>query len=123
MKTIVLGGGVVGTSTAYYLAKLGHEVHLVDRQEDVALETSFANGGVLHTSEVEPWSRPGMPRNILRWVGREDAPMLLRYSAIPGMWRWGLDFVRNCTIERYRRHAAINLCAAEVTIEPPGSRA
>ena len=74
MKTIVLGGGVIGTTTAYYLAKLGHEVHLVDRQEGVALETSFANGGVLHTSEAEPWSRPGMPTNIWKWLGKEDAP-------------------------------------------------
>jgi D-amino-acid dehydrogenase len=109
MKTIVLGGGVIGTSTAYYLAKLGHEVHLIERREGAALETSFGNGGVLHTSEAEPWSRPGMPANIWKWLGREDAPMLLRYRALPKMWRWGLDFVRNCTPDRYRRHTQINL--------------
>jgi D-amino-acid dehydrogenase len=109
MKTIVLGGGVIGTTTAYYLAKLGHEVHLVDRQDGVAMETSFANGGVLHTSEAEPWSRPGMPSNIWKWLGQENAPMLLRYSALPGMWRWGLAFIRNCTLERYRRSTMINL--------------
>ena len=73
------------------------------------METSFANGGVLHTSEAEPWSRPGMPANIWRWLGKEDAPMLLRYSALPGMWRWGLEFIRNCTLERYRRSTTINL--------------
>ena len=66
MKAIVPGGGVIGTSTAYYLAKGGHEVHLVERQEDATLETSFANGGVLHTSEAEPWSRRGMWINILK---------------------------------------------------------
>ncbi|MGH6896203.1 MAG: D-amino acid dehydrogenase [Geminicoccaceae bacterium] len=109
MKTIVLGGGVIGTTTAYYLAKAGHEVHLVERQDGVALETSFANGGVLHTSEAEPWSRPGMPTKILKWLGKEDAPMLLRYGALPGMWRWGLAFMRNCTLERYRRSTMINL--------------
>lgn len=109
MKAIVLGGGVIGTSTAYYLAKAGHEVHLVERREDVALETSFANGGVLHTSEAEPWSRPGMWLNILKWMGRENAPMLLRARAIPQMSRWGMSFIRNCTLERYRRHTSINL--------------
>ena len=125
MKVIVLGGGVIGTTTAYYLAKLGHEVHLVDRQDGVALETSFANGGVLHTSEAEPWSRPGMPTNIWKWLGKEDAPMLLRYGALPGMWRWGLAFLRNCTLERYRRSTTINLrlsfytlkCIAEIREE------
>jgi D-amino-acid dehydrogenase len=117
MKTIVLGGGVIGTTTAYYLAKLGHEVVLVDRRDDVAMETSFGNGGVLHTSEVEPWSRPGMPRNILRWLGKEDAPMLLRTSALPQMWRWGLAFVRNCKPERYRRHMRHNLRLSLYTLE------
>jgi D-amino-acid dehydrogenase len=117
MKTLVLGGGVIGTATAYYLAKLGHEVQLVDRQPDVAMETSFGNGGVLHTSEVEPWSRPGMPRNIWRWLGKEDAPMLLRTSALPGMWRWGLSFWRNCTPERYRRHMANNLRLSLYTLQ------
>ena len=117
MKTIVLGGGVIGTTTAYYLAKLGHEVHLVDRQDGVAMETSFANGGVLHTSEAEPWSRPGMPKNILKWLGKEDAPMLLRYSALPGMWRWGLAFIRNCSLERYRRSTTINLRLSFYTLK------
>ena len=117
MKTIVLGGGVIGTTTAYYLAKLGHEVHLVDRQDGVAMETSFANGGVLHTSEAEPWSRPGMPNNILKWLGKEDAPMLLRYGALPGMWRWGLAFIRNCSLERYRRSTMINLRLSFYTLQ------
>ena len=85
MKAIVLGGGVIGTATAYYLAKFGHEVHLVERQSGVAMETSFANGGVLHTSEAEPWSRPGMPAKTLKWLGKENPPMLLRYRALPGM--------------------------------------
>ena len=61
MKSIVLGAGVVGVTTAYYLAKAGHEVHLVERQADVAMETSAANGSVMHASLCEPWSRPGMP--------------------------------------------------------------
>ncbi len=71
-----------------------------------ALETSFGNGGVIHASEVEPWSQPGMPRKILKWLGKEDAPLLVRYGAIPHMWRWGLKFVANCTPERFRAQHA-----------------
>jgi len=109
MKTIVLGAGIIGTTTAYYLAKAGHEVHVIDRQSDAAMETSFANGGVLHTSEAEPWSQPGMPRKVLSWMGKPNAPMLLHVSALPSIWRWGLSFMRNCSLERYRFAAAVNL--------------
>jgi len=116
VKTIVLGAGVIGTTTAYYLAKAGHEVHVIDRQPEVAMETSFANGGVLHASEAEPWSRPGMPRAVLGWIGKDDAPMLLRLSAIPSLWRWGLDFMRHCTVERYRQAIAVNLRLAHHTL-------
>lgn len=116
MKVIVLGSGVIGTTTAYYLAKAGHEVHVVERRPDVAMETSFANGGVLHTSEAEPWSQPGMPRKLLSWIGKENAPMLLRMSAIPSMWRWGLSFIRNCSVERYRAAAIVNLRLANHTL-------
>lgn len=116
MKTIVLGSGIVGTTTAYYLAKAGHEVHVIERQSEAAMETSFANGGVLHTSEVEPWSRPGMPRAVLSWIGKENAPMLLRLSALPSMWLWGIDFIRNCSLERYRSAAAVNLRLANHTL-------
>jgi len=116
MKTIVLGGGIIGTTTAYYLAKAGHEVQLIDRQSDVAMETSFANGGVLHTSEAEPWSQPGMPGKVLSWMGKENAPMLLHLRALPSIWRWGLSFMRNCSLERYRFAAAVNLCLALHTL-------
>jgi D-amino-acid dehydrogenase len=116
MKTIVLGGGIIGTTTAYYLAKAGHEVQLIDRQNDVAMETSFANGGVLHTSEAEPWSQPGMPGKVLSWMGKENAPMLLHLRALPSIWRWGLSFMRNCSLERYRFAAAVNLRLALHTL-------
>jgi D-amino-acid dehydrogenase len=116
MKTIVLGAGVIGTTSAYFLAKAGHEVHVLDRQPEAAMETSFANGGVLHTSEAEPWSRPGMPRAVLGWIGKDDAPMLLRLRALPSLWRWGLDFIRNCNVERYRRSLAVNLRLANHTL-------
>jgi D-amino-acid dehydrogenase len=116
MKTIVLGSGIIGTTTAYFLARAGHEVHVIDRQGEAAMETSFGNGGVLHTSEAEPWSRPGMPRSVLGWLGKEDAPMLLRLGALPSMWRWGLDFVRNCEVGRYRKAVGVNLRLANHTL-------
>ena len=102
MRTIVIGAGAVGNATAFYLHKRGHEVVVLERQPGAALENSLGNGGVIHASEVEPWSQPGMPRKILSWLGQENAPLLLRYGAIPHMWRWGLDFVANCTPARFR---------------------
>mgnify|MGYP003351313430 CR=1 FL=1 len=105
MRICVLGGGVVGVATAYYLSRDGHDVTVVDQGAGPALETSFGNGAIIHASEVEPWSQPGMPRKILQWLGQEDAPMLLRYGAIPHMWRWGLEFARNCTPEKFRANA------------------
>jgi len=109
MTTVVLGAGAVGTATAWYLRKSGHEVVLVERQAEAAMETSWGNGGVIHASEVEPWSQPGMPMKIIKWLGKENAPLLLRYGAIPHMLGWGIEFARNCTPERFRENAKSNL--------------
>lgn len=117
MRTIVMGAGVIGTATAYFLAKQGHEVVVLDRQSGAALETSFGNGGVLHTSECEPWARPGMVANVLKWLGKEDAPLLLRPSALPHMWRWGIGFALNCSTAPYRRNTMANMRLAFLTLE------
>jgi D-amino-acid dehydrogenase len=109
MTTVVLGAGAVGTATAWYLRKSGHDVVLVERQAEAAMETSWGNGGIIHASEVEPWSQPGMPTKIITWLGQENAPMLLRYGAIPHIMRWGIEFARNCTPERFRENAKSNL--------------
>ena len=109
MTTVVLGAGAVGTATAWYLRKAGHDVTVIERQPEAALETSWGNGCVIHASEVEPWSQPGMPAKIVKWLGKENAPLLLRYGAIPAMWRWGIDFARNCTPEKFRANALSNL--------------
>src|SRR3954470_22164916 len=116
MTTVVLGAGAVGTATAWYLSKAGHDVTLVERQAEAAMETSWGNGGVIHASEVEPWSQPGMPRKIIGWLGQENAPLLLRYGAIPHMGRWGIGFARNCTPERFRRNAEANLRLALLSL-------
>jgi D-amino-acid dehydrogenase len=109
MKTIVIGAGIVGTATAFYLWKHGCEVTVIERQGEAALETSFGNGGVIHVSEAETWSRPGMPMKILRWLGDEQAPLLLRYHALPEMWKWGVGFLRNCDAARFRKNTLANL--------------
>jgi D-amino-acid dehydrogenase len=109
MTIIVLGAGAVGTATAWYLSKSGHDVILVERRGHAAMETSWGNGGVIHASEVEPWSQPGMPMKIIQWLGKENAPLLLRYGAMPHIIRWGIAFARNCTPEKFRQNAKANL--------------
>lgn len=101
MRIVVLGAGLIGTATAYYLAKAGHEVVVLDRRNAAGLETSFANGALLTPSTSDSWAAPGTPQKILKWLGQEDAPMLLRLRALPGMIGWGLRFLRECRPERW----------------------
>ena len=102
MRVIVLGAGVVGVASAWYLAADGHEVTVVERQPAPARETSFANGGQISVSHAEPWANPSAPAKALRWLGREDAPLLWRLRADPAQWAWGLRFLRECTAARAR---------------------
>jgi D-amino-acid dehydrogenase len=106
MQVVVLGAGLIGVSTAYYLQQLGHEVTVVDRQAAPAAETSFANGGQVSVSHAEPWANPGAPLKVLQWLGREDAPLLFRLRADPRQWLWGLQFLRECTPARTRHNIA-----------------
>jgi D-amino-acid dehydrogenase len=96
LKIIVLGAGVVGTASAWYLRQAGHEVTVLERQPGAALETSFANGCQISVSHAEPWSNPATLLKVLRNLGRPDAPLLLRLRADPLQWRWCLQFVREC---------------------------
>ena len=96
MRVIVLGAGIIGATTAYTLAVEGHDVLVLDRQPESGLETSFANGGLVTPATSDSWAAPGTPTKILKWLGKDDAPMLLRLSAIPGMFRWGMSFLANC---------------------------
>ncbi len=106
MKVIVLGSGLLGVSSAYYLAQLGHDVTVLDRQASPAAETSFANGGQISVSHAEPWANPGAPFKILQWLGKEDAPLLFRIRADMRQWLWGLQFLRECTPARTRHNIA-----------------
>ena len=96
MKVIVMGAGVIGVASAWYLAKAGHEVVVLERNGAPACETSFGNGGQISVSHAEPWANPSAPLKMLRWLGKEDAPLLFRMRADMQQWAWGLRFLREC---------------------------
>ena len=104
MRVLVLGSGLLGVSSAYYLSQLGHEVTVIDRQASPAAETSFANGGQISVSHAEPWANPSAPLKVLQWLGKEDAPLLFRIRADMRQWLWGLQFLRECTPARTRHN-------------------
>ena len=106
MKVIVLGAGVVGIASAWYLRRAGHDVTVVDRQFMPGLETSFANGGQISVSHAEPWANPHAISQIFHWLGREDAPLLFRLRADTAQWRWGARFLIECLPWRTRRNIA-----------------
>lgn len=109
MKVIVVGGGLLGVSSAFFLNRAGCEVTVVERNEACALEASFANGGLLTPSMSDPWNAPGILWNLLRWLGREDSPFLLRPRALPTMIGWGLAFLRNSGRRRFVSNTLKNL--------------
>lgn len=103
-RVLVLGAGLTGVTSAWYLRQAGFEVAVVDRQPDAAQETSFANGGQISVSHPEPWSNPSAPATILKWLGRADAPLLVRPRLDPALWRWALAFARECLPSRSERN-------------------
>ncbi len=104
MKIIVLGAGVIGVTAAWFLRQKGFEVVVIERQAGAGLETSFANGGQISVSHAEPWANPGAPKKVLQWLMKEDAPLLFRLRADLLQWRWGMQFLRECTPERTRHN-------------------
>ncbi|HNJ77161.1 MAG TPA: D-amino acid dehydrogenase [Azospira sp.] len=104
MKVIVLGAGLVGVASAWYLQKAGHEVIVIERQPGAGLETSFANGGQISVSHAEPWANPQVLPKVLKWLGREDAPLLFRLRWDPALLRWGLRFLAECRPGRTREN-------------------
>lgn len=100
MKVTVLGAGIIGVTTAYYLNKLGHEVTVIDRNHTIASECSFANGGQLSYSHAEPWATPASLLKIPKWLVTSDSPLVFHPSTDPDMWRWAISFLKNCTNAR-----------------------
>ncbi len=116
MKAIVIGAGLLGVVTAYFLRRHGMAVTVLDRREGPGLETSYANGAMLHASLVGPWNEPGVTGQLLKWLGRDDAPMLLRPRALPSLLGWGLAFLRESAPERHRRNTLKNLRLAHSSL-------
>ncbi|MEX0730650.1 MAG: D-amino acid dehydrogenase [Aquisalimonadaceae bacterium] len=117
MRVIVIGAGVIGTTTAWFLAQHGHEVTLLDRGPGVGLETSFANGGLLHASHAEPWNAPGVIWQLLRWIGRENSPLLVRPGQLPRLAGWGLGFLRYSRRRRFEHSTRLNSQLAVYSLE------
>ena len=101
MKVLVLGGGVIGVTTAYYLARAGHEVEVVDRQGGPALETSHANAGEVSPGYSAPWAGPGIPLKAIKWLLMKHSPLVVRPQLDPAMWRFMLAMLANCTERAY----------------------
>jgi D-amino-acid dehydrogenase len=104
VKVLVLGAGVIGVTGAWYLAEAGHEVTVIERRREAGMETSFANGGQISAGHAEPWAQPAVLPKVLRWLGREDAPLLFRPRADWAQWEWGARFALECLPGRFERN-------------------
>ena len=104
MKVVVLGAGIIGISTAWHLLERGHQVTVVDRQPDAALETSFANAAQISVSYCEPWANRDAPLKALKWMFSKDAPLLFRPQLDVRQWLWGLKFLGQCNDAAFERN-------------------
>ncbi|TFV99456.1 FAD-dependent oxidoreductase [Oxalobacteraceae bacterium OM1] len=101
-QIVVIGGGVVGVCTAYFLAEAGHDVAVIERHHNVAQESSFAHAGIVAPDGIGPWAAPGMPRLVLRQMLRNEAPVLLRARPNRTLWRWAQRWMDECQLDRFR---------------------
>lgn len=106
MQVVVLGAGIIGISTAWHLLQKGHQVTVVDRQPDAALETSFANAAQISVSYCEPWANREAPLKALKWMFSATSPLLFRPQLDPAQWRWGLQFLGQCNDAAFERNVA-----------------
>ena len=113
MRIAVLGSGVIGVASAYYLAKAGHEVTVLDRQPAPGMETSFANAGEISPGYASPWAAPGIPRKAIKWLFMEHSPLILRLKVDSEMLGWLVSLLRNCTQARYAINKARMVRLAE----------
>lgn len=120
MKALIIGSGLLGITSAYFLSRRGWEITVLDRRDGPGQETSFANGSLLTPGMPEPWNAPGSWRVLLASLGRADSPLKLRLKALPHLGGWGMGFLRNSTAERYHRNTVKNLKLALHSIEVLG---
>lgn len=117
MHVLVLGGGVIGVSSAWYLSRAGYEVTVVDREPGPALETSFANAGQISPGYAAPWAAPGVPLKALKWLFSRHAPLVIKPGLDPRQYVWLLQMLRNCTAARYAINKARMLRLARYSTE------
>lgn len=117
MRVVVVGGGLLGVATAYFLIRDGHEVTLVERHDQLAVEGSYANGGMVTPSQAAPWNTPGIGLQALRWIGKADAPLLLRPRTLPRMAGWALAFLRHSSPSRHRAATERNIRLANYSLQ------
>ncbi len=113
MKIVVLGAGVIGVTTAWYLAQAGHQVEVIERQSGPALETSFANAGEISPGYSSPWAAPGVPMKALKWLTMRHAPLILQPGFDPATWRWMARMLGECNATSYARNKARMVRVAE----------
>ena len=101
MKVLILGSGVIGVTSAFYLTRAGHDVTVLDRQAGPAMETSAANAGEISPGYSAPWAGPGVPLKAIKWLLMQDGPLVLHPKLDPRMWRWGARLLANCTASAY----------------------
>ena len=117
MKVTIVGAGLLGVATAYFLSRQGHEVAVFDRCEAAGMDTCFANGGMLTPSQSEPWNQPGIFWKALAWLGHENSPFLVRPLALPSMLGWGLTFLRNSSRQCFDRNMKKNARLASYSLQ------
>lgn len=117
MKVLVLGSGVIGVTTAWYLRDVGCDVTVVDRQPEPGMETSFANGGQISWSSAMPWAAPDIPLTAFKWLVKPHSPLVLRPRFDPRMWAWLFRMLRNCTRERFAQNRSRMLRLARYSHE------
>ncbi|MGN7158703.1 D-amino acid dehydrogenase [Sphingomonas sp. SAFR-052] len=113
MRVVILGAGVIGVTSAWYLAQAGHEVVVIDRQAGPALETSFANAGEISPGYASPWAAPGIPAKAVKWLFMEHAPLILRPQFDLAMLRWLVAMLGNCNARDYAVNKARMVRLAE----------
>jgi D-amino-acid dehydrogenase len=117
VRVVIIGAGLAGLSVAWYLSEGGAKVTVLERNDSPAMETSFANGALLHPSMVEPWNSPGVLRFLLRNIGRNGSPMLLRPTVLPTLLGWGVRFIRASRADRFLATTRKNLILARYSLD------
>jgi D-amino-acid dehydrogenase len=117
MRIVIIGAGLLGVSSAYFLARAGHQVTVLERREAAGMETSFANSGMVTPSQADPWNSPGTLRRLLAWLSSESSPFILNPSVLPSLLGWGIVFLRNSSITRFRDSLEKNVELANYSLK------